>query len=446
MKIANWLRKNGEQSENGDGQAAGQTADKPENFEAMPPAAARISPAMAKQMELISLTAGDLAVIRQYKPVVDRNIDYIVNAFYDAVTAVEELKDIIVTHSTLERLKQTLRIHVAEMFNGTIDETFLVKRGRVAKAHVRIGLKPKWYIAAFQRLQEALLDTVLRERPSSADLVRFVRLTAKILNFEQQLVLEAYEKEEEAKRQEIYRAAREETKRAILHVSSELAALTQELYSSIETMTAFGRDVNASVNSSVQSSLSLRETAVSGGRQVSELEELMVTLNDKFVRMDQVLRQLNDHSGQIGEITKAVMGIAAQTRLLSFNAAIEAARAGEHGRGFGVVAREVRKLSEETTSTVTGISQVIEESLLKAREAAASVEEVKRFVAEGRHKSAATRDAFGEIVGAIDESMGQVREAEQKMRELLHVINEIDAAARKVAESADDLHQTANSL
>ena len=446
MKFANWSGKNGEGPADGAGRAAGKTTEKSEAAEAAPPAVMEILPVMVKQMELISLTAEDLAIIRQYKPVVDQNIDFIVNAFYDAVTNVEELKDIIVTHSTLERLKQTLRIHVAEMFIGTIDEAFLAKRDRVAKAHVRIGLKPKWYIAAFQRLQEALLDTVLRERPSSGDLVRFIRVTTKILNFEQQLVLEAYEKEEEAKRQEIYRAAREDTKRAILHVSSELAALTQQLYSSIETMSAYGRDVNTSVDGSVQSSRSLRETAVSGGRQVSELEQLMVTLNGKFVRMEQVLRQLNDHSGQIGEISKGVMGIASQTRLLSFNAAIEAARAGEHGRGFGVVAREVRKLSEETARSVADISQVIEESLLKAREAAASVEEVKRFVAEGEQKSVATQDAFGDIVSAIDESMVQVRGAEQKMRELLHVIDEIDAAARKVAESADDLHQTANSL
>jgi len=446
MKFANWSGKNGEGPADGAGRAAGKTTEKSEAAEAAPPAVMEILPVMVKQMELISLPAEDLAIIRQYKPVVDQNIDFIVNAFYDAVTNVEELKDIIVTHSTLERLKQTLRIHVAEMFIGTIDEAFLAKRDRVAKAHVRIGLKPKWYIAAFQRLQEALLDTVLRERPSSGDLVRFIRVTTKILNFEQQLVLEAYEKEEEAKRQEIYRAAREDTKRAILHVSSELAALTQQLYSSIETMSAYGRDVNTSVDGSVQSSRSLRETAVSGGRQVSELEQLMVTLNGKFVRMEQVLRQLNDHSGQIGEISKVVMGIASQTRLLSFNAAIEAARAGEHGRGFGVVAREVRKLSEETARSVADISQVIEESLLKAREAAASVEEVKRFVAEGEQKSVATQDAFGDIVSAIDESMVQVRGAEQKMRELLHVIDEIDAAARKVAESADDLHQTANSL
>jgi heme-based aerotactic transducer len=211
-------------------------------------------------------------------------------------------------------------------------------------------------------------------------------------------------------------------------------------------MTAYGREVNLSVDGSVQSSLSLRETAVTGGRQITDLEALMASLNDKFVRMEQVLRQWNDFSGRIGEISKVVMEIASQTKLLSLNAAIEAARAGENGLGFSVVAREVRKLSEETTRSIAGISQVIEDSMRQAREAAASVDEVKRFVAEGEEKSSATRDAFGEIVSAIDQSMGQVRGAEQKMHELLHVIHEIGDAARKVADSADHLHQTANSL
>lgn len=46
---------------------------------------------------------------------------------------------------------------------------------------------------------------------------------------------------------------------------------------------------------------------------------------------------------------------------LGLNAAIEAARAGEAGRGFGVVAEEIRKLSDQSKDTANQIALFIKD-------------------------------------------------------------------------------------
>ena len=64
---------------------------------------------------------------------------------------------------------------------------------------------------------------------------------------------------------------------------------------------------------------------------------------------------------KINELAKNIMDIANQTSLLSLNASIEAARAGEQGRGFAVVADEIGKLAEQSSQTVSGITQIVTE-------------------------------------------------------------------------------------
>lgn len=102
-------------------------------------------------------------------------------------------------------------------------------------------------------------------------------------------------------------------------------------------------------------------------RLAAQSEELTATSTHISAQANASFEQ----SKQIGDVVKLIEGISNQTNLLGLNAAIEAARSGEYGKGFGVVADEIRKLSQHTKEAVGTISQslnTIRENLHKLNE------------------------------------------------------------------------------
>lgn len=88
----------------------------------------------------------------------------------------------------------------------------------------------------------------------------------------------------------------------------------------------------------------------------------MQRIGDQMDMVQKELTALEQAAAKIGSIVGLVEGIAEQTNLLSLNASIESARAGEQGKGFAVVASEVRKLAEETKTSVSDVTALIQDT------------------------------------------------------------------------------------
>jgi methyl-accepting chemotaxis protein len=165
------------------------------------------------------------------------------------------------------------------------------------------------------------------------------------------------------------------------------------------------------------------------------------------------VKDLGVQSKQIGDIVTAINEIADQTNLLALNAAIEAARAGEHGRGFAVVADEVKKLAERTSSSTTEIGDMIQTIRQGVEKTVESMDTAKEKVIQGVEYSSQASTALDHIIASIDhlyQGVHQIASATEEMSattdEITRDINRISDVTKETFSSSEELARAANGL
>ena len=400
---------------------------------------------MVKQIEMLNLTKQDLQYLKAFQPFVMDNIDGIVDRFYSMILTERDLVDIINRHSSVEKLKVTLRRHIIEMFNGIIDEEFYLRRIKIAKVHVHIGLRTQWYICAFQDLTVSFIDLVEQYITHPKDQFSTIRAISKISNFEQQLVLEAFENTVE-QHKEMMERKKEVVEKKIIESSEGLATISQETNNSFQRLSKQSDEIKLLAKKSIQVSAMAENQALEGREQLKSQSQNMNNIIHSLNDITENTEQLTEMSKEMESIMSVVTNIANQTNLLALNAAIEAARAGEAGKGFSVVADEVRKLSIQTKESVTSVATLLHKTNDRIDKLVHSLSNIQEEVASGEGNMVQTEGQFTNILNSMTEAKEQNDCMEKEVLAIAEILNELGIAFEEVTSSAEKLANVAQNL
>jgi len=261
-------------------------------------------------------------------------------------------------------------------------------------------------MAAMAQMRNSLQDTVRAIRNSANSVLE----SSHQLSHEATLVVESSRKQSDA--------------------AASMSATTEEMNASITHMADFSH--NVSLHASEAGAI-----AQQSGLEVHAVTKEIGLVADSVNQASEVIGALGEESKQITAIVDTIRDIADQTNLLALNAAIEAARAGEQGRGFAVVADEVRKLAERTTTSTREISGMVDAINNRAAEAVLRMQESLALVAQGVGQAEHASHAMADVGANSDKVVGEIKEINSSLQEQSKASGQIARHVEQIAQMAE---------
>ena len=166
-------------------------------------------------------------------------------------------------------------------------------------------------------------------------------------------------------------------------------------------------------------------------------------------KVDQVVRsmaEMNDSSRKIESIVKIIEDIAFQTNLLAINASVESARAGDAGRGFGVVAAEVRNLSQKSSEAAKEIKMLVQASVEDVTQSSRLAEEAGSVMKDVMDSVQNMVNIMAEISRASGEQSSGLQQINLAVNQMDHAVHQNSAMVQNLSQTASELARVALEL
>ena len=224
---------------------------------------------------------------------------------------------------------------------------------------------------------------------------------------------------------------------------SSFGASSTQIAAAVKEISATGTELMQTINEVGLVARDSTAIANEGRSSLGEMQSSMGQLAASSGSISSKLAAINEKARDITGVVTTITKVADQTNLLSVNAAIEAEKAGEYGRGFLVVAREIRRLADQTASATLDIEHTVQQM---QGAVSAGVMEMDKFAAQVR-KSVEEVDSIG---GKLAQIIERVELLTTRFDTVSEGMNSQSVGVRQINEAmsslADNVRTTSQSL
>jgi methyl-accepting chemotaxis protein WspA len=217
-----------------------------------------------------------------------------------------------------------------------------------------------------------------------------------------------------------------------------LSSATTEIAAAVREISATGEELAGTMGEVSQRAGQAAHLAATGRDGLGRMEETMKQLAESTTSISAKLGIIREKSEGINAVVTTITKVADQTNLLSINAAIEAEKAGEYGRGFLVVAREIRRLADQTAVATLDIENLVR---MMQDAVSAGVMQMDKFSGEfrsGVERVGEINGQTGQIIREVEGLTGRFQAVDEGMRSQSVAARQINEAMVPVSAGAKE--------
>jgi methyl-accepting chemotaxis protein len=234
-------------------------------------------------------------------------------------------------------------------------------------------------------------------------------------------------------------------------IAVEQAGSITEISSTMDEFTSSFAQVSENVKSVSQMSENIYTYITESSQLIESMADKIRDINVDNDRDIANIMELKQRSKDVAKVMEIINGISDQTKIIAFNAALEASSAGEAGKRFGVVAAEIRKLTESVIDSTSQIDKIISEIQNLADQMVLASEKTTKNIQKGLEYSSSSVENIEFMVESIrttKEASQQITLSVQQQQtaagQIQTGLQELSTGAQQNSEAIGALNETGN--